>query len=524
VYTRVKQRLDRLTGLRHSRLMRNSAMGVEKESLRVNREGGIAQTPHPPAIGAALTHPYITTDYSEALTEFITPPFNEIRQVLDFLRDAQQFVYQRLQDEYLWATSMPCVVAGETSIPIARYGTSNAGQMKHVYRVGLGYRYGRVMQVIAGVHFNYSFPPEFWTVYSELEGNRLPMQDFIADSYMALIRNLQRFGWLIPYLFGASPAICKSFLGGAPTTLSEFNENTYYEPYATSLRMGDIGYQNNKENEHGIKANYDSLAAYIDSLTCAIQTPCTEYEKIGVLVDGDYRQLNANILQIENEYYSTIRPKQLLNGNEKPTLALKRRGIAYVELRSLDVNAFDPLGINERQLYFLECFLLFCLLHQSPAVSADERLAIDENELRAAHRGRDPELTLIRGDRSIRLREWATELLEEMQAVCELLDQSTAGSPYCDALQEQQRKVADPELTPSARMLGEMRDRGEGFYHFARRKSEIHQHFFNNLPLSESRERFFTELAIKSIEDQRAMEAADELSFAEYLQRYFAQS
>lgn len=523
MYQKARLRLNRLIGLRHSSLMRNSAIGVEKESLRVNEQGSIAHTRHPARLGSALTHPYITTDYSEALIEFITPPFRSIRESLDFLRDTQQFVYQCLDKEYLWATSMPCVVAGESSIPIAEYGTSNPGMMKHIYRRGLGYRYGRVMQVIAGVHFNYSFPPEFWPVYAELEGNRLPMQDFISESYMALIRNLQRFGWLIPYLFGASPAVCKSFLGDADTALELFNDNTYYEPYATSLRMGDIGYQNNKENEHGIKANYDSLAAYIESLTCAINTPCPEYANIGVMADGEYRQLNANILQIENEYYSTIRPKQILNGNERPTLALKRRGIAYVELRSLDVNAFDPLGINEQQLYFLECFLLFCLLHDSPVVSADERKAIDDNELRAAHRGRDPGLTLKRDSRTIGLRQWAAELLEEMQGVSELLDLSTRGSPYCSALQAQQQKVQDPEKTPSARMLNEMRDRGEGFYHFAKRMSEIHRHFFMNLPLSESRQRFFTELAAKSLEDQRAWEAADEVSFAEYLQRYYAQ-
>lgn len=523
MYQKARQRLNRLIGLRHSSLMRNSAIGVEKESLRVNEQGSIAQTRHPEKLGSALTHPYITTDYSEALIEFITPPFRSIRETLDFLRDTQQFVYQCLDKEYLWATSMPCVVAGESSIPIAEYGSSNPGMMKHIYRRGLGYRYGRVMQVIAGVHFNYSFPPEFWPVYAELEGNRLPMQDFISESYMALIRNLQRFGWLIPYLFGASPAVCKSFLGDADTSLEVFNDNTYYEPYATSLRMGDIGYQNNKENEHGIKANYDSLAAYIESLTCAINTPCPEYANIGVIVDGEYRQLNANILQIENEYYSTIRPKQILAGNERPTLALKRRGIAYVELRSLDVNAFDPLGINEQQLYFLECFLLFCLLHDSPVVSADERKAIDDNELRAAHRGRDPGLNLKRDSGTIGLRQWAAELLEEMQGVCELLDLSTSGNPYCSALQAQQQKVQDPEKTPSARMLNEMRDRGEGFYHFAKRMSEIHRHFFMNLPLSESRQRFFTELAAKSLEDQRAWEAADEVSFAEYLQRYYAQ-
>ena len=138
-------------------------------------------------------------------------------------------------------------------------------------------------------------------------------------------------------------------------------------------------------------------------------------------MDGEYRQLNTNILQIENEYYSTIRPKQILKGNEKPTLALKRRGVSYVELRSLDVNAFDPLGINERQLHFLECFLLFCLLHESPAIGDYERKAIDENELRAAHRGRDPKLKLIRGSDTGALTDWADELLQEMQAVCELL-------------------------------------------------------------------------------------------------------
>jgi glutamate--cysteine ligase len=127
MYAGLQQRLKKLNALKHSHLLRNSAIGVEKESLRVNSEGGIAQTPHPQALGSALTHPYITTDYSEALTEFITPPFHHIRQVLDFLRDTQQFVYQHLDNESLWPTSMPCVVSGETSIRIADYGNSNPG-------------------------------------------------------------------------------------------------------------------------------------------------------------------------------------------------------------------------------------------------------------------------------------------------------------------------------------------------------------------------------------------------------------
>ena len=523
MYSTARQRLKRLLDLQHSQLMRNSAIGVEKESLRVNRQGSIAQTPHPARLGSALTHPWITTDFSEALAEFITPPLQRVQDVLGFLRDTQQYVYQCLDDEFLWATSMPCVVDGETSIPIADYGTSNSGMMKHVYRKGLGYRHGCTMQVIAGVHFNYSFPAEFWPIYAELEGSRMPIQDFISESYMALIRNLQRFGWLIPYLFGASPAICKSFIGGRDTNLQSFDENTYYEPWATSLRMGDIGYQNNRENETGIKASYDNLQSYTDSLICAITTPCPEFEKIGVKVNGEWRQLNANILQIENEYYSTIRPKQIVTGNEMPSLALRRRGVAYVELRSLDVNAFDPLGINERQMYFLECFLLFCLLHESPPISISERRAIDENELKTAHQGRDPELKLTRDNEPVLLSTWASELLTEMHGVCELLDKSTEGSPYCNALAAQQKKVENPELTPSARMLQEMRDRGEGFYHFAKRMSEIHHHFFTNLPMSEEKQCFYSELASKSIEDQKAREAADVLSFDEYLKQYFSQ-
>ncbi|HHJ13719.1 MAG TPA: glutamate--cysteine ligase, partial [Gammaproteobacteria bacterium] len=170
MYRLARQRLRRLLDLQHRHLMRNSAMGVEKESLRVAQGGSIAQTPHPERLGSALTHPWITTDFAEALVEFITPPLNRVRDVLDFLRDTQQYVYRCLEDEFLWATSMPCVVDGETSIPIARYGSSNSGRMKHIYRRGLGYRHGRTMQVIAGVHFNYSFPPEFWPIYAELEG------------------------------------------------------------------------------------------------------------------------------------------------------------------------------------------------------------------------------------------------------------------------------------------------------------------------------------------------------------------
>lgn len=500
-------------------------IGVEKECLRVSPDGGISQSPHPVALGSALTNPYITTDYSEALLEFITPPFEHIESVLEFLRDSQAYVYQKLQnEELLWATSMPCVVAGESSIPIAYYGTSNAGQMKSIYRRGLGHRYGRVMQVIAGVHFNYSLPDTFWEHYrGQLGEEDVDLVDFRSDQYFAMLRNLQRYGWLVPYLFGASPAVCKSFLGGASTTLAEFDRNTYYEPYATSLRMGDIGYQNNKENETGVKACYRNLDAYVQTLQTAIETPYPGYEKIGIKVNGEYQQLNANLLQIENEYYSTVRPKQILQDNEKPIMALKRRGVQYIELRSLDVNAFDPLGINEIQLRFIEILMLYCLLDESDQICYSEREEIDRNELDVAHQGRDPALKLHYNSNRIRLKDWASELLDKMQAVSEILDLNKEGTPYQDALQQQVEKVRYPDMTPSARMLQEMSETREGFYHFAKRMSQKHYRYFTRLKISPEREAFFDKAVEESLARQKQIEEKDHLSLDDYLEAYFKQ-
>ena len=519
-----EKRLEALRRAGLAQLLGEGLIGLEKEGLRVSPDGGIAQTDHPAVLGSPLTHPYITTDYSEALTEFITPPTADRGEPLRFLRGLHSFACRRFDaDEILWATSMPCVLEGGKKIPIARYGDSNAGRMKTVYRRGLGHRYGRVMQVIAGVHFNYSLPLAFWPHYRELLGVERPLQDFVSDQYFGMLRNLQRFGWLIPYLFGASPAVCKSFLGGRPTNLESFDAHTYYAPYATSLRMGDIGYQNSKEQGTGLKACYDSLSAYVETLSRAIETPCPIYQAIGVKVNGRYEQLNANILQIENEYYSTVRPKQIPEGMEKPILALRDRGVRYIELRSLDVNAFHPLGIDEVQIRFLEAFMLFCLLRESPPINAFEQREIDRNEGGAAHRGRDPGLYLQRNGQEIPLRQWGLEICDALQPICELLDAGRPEAVYGQSLARQREALREPELTPSARMLREMRERGESFFEFAQRLSRDH---FDRLCQTELSPRLEAELerqARLSWERQRQIERADGVGFDQFLADYFAQ-
>jgi len=501
-------------------------VGLEKEGLRVDQNGKISQTPHPAAYGSPLTNPYITTDYSEALLELITPPCNSSEEAADFMAELHQFVCSELDDELIWNASMPCVVSGESSIPLAQYGSSNAAQMKTVYRRGLGHRYGRIMQVISGIHFNYSFSEAFWQHFQQLEDDHhdeKPLQEFISERYFGLLRNLQRIGWIVPYLFGASPAVCSSFLDGKPRNLDQFDEHTLFGPWATSLRMGDIGYQNNKENEIGVKACYDNIDEYINTLGYAVKTAYPGYEKMGVKVDGVYQQLNANILQIENEYYSTVRPKQIPLTGEAPIIALKNRGVAYVELRSIDINPFTPIGIELAQLHFLELVMVYCLLSDSPPMSPWERVEIDKNEMSVAHQGRKPGLKLQRHGSEIALRCWGEEIIEQMATIAELLDQDEEGSPYQNAMERQYAALIDPEKTPSARVLREMSQEGEAFFHFAKRRSQGYQQKMCEAEAPPKRLQQFKDAVVASNRRREEIESSDTFSFDDYLADYFSQ-
>ena len=514
----------RLAGLVNSgerAILRGGRKGVEKESLRVSPDGAIAQTRHPEALGAPLTNEHITTDFSEALIELVTPPFGETWELLQYLCDLHQFVYRHLQDELLWSTSMPSAINGDASIPLAQFGSSNVGTMKTVYRHGLGVRYGRIMQAISGVHFNYSFSPKLWGVLEAVNQSRLPAQDFISEQYFGVLRNYRRYGWLVLYLFGTSPAVSNSFFAGREITLPALDGDTVYEPFGTSLRMSDIGYRN--KNQSTLSVSVNSLAEYVRDLSRAIGTPYPPYQKLGVKVDGVYQQLNANILQIENEYYSFIRPKRIARSGERPTKALYRAGVEYVEVRALDVSAFDPVGVNQNKLRFLEAFLALCLLRESPPISGGEQSALDANHHLVARRGREPGLSLSREGRSFPMAEWARELLDSMQGLCEMLDHGELARPYTSALEQQRAKIDDVERTPSARLLAEMRQTGESFFQLALRMSNLHKDYFLGLyPPNESRLGEFAAEARDSLDAQRGIEAADNTDFDTYLAHYVA--
>jgi glutamate--cysteine ligase len=520
-----ERRLSSLVNSGEPQVLQGGRKGVEKESLRVTPEGELARSPHPRELGSALTNEHITTDFSEALIELVTPAFTQSWELLQYLLDLHQFVYRHLGDELLWATSMPCAIAGDDAIPLAQYGKSNVGRMKTIYRNGLGIRYGRMMQAISGVHYNYSFPSRFWEAYAALRESRDNGQNFISASYFDLLRNYRRFGWIVLYLFGVSPVVCRSFLRTEDPELRELTRGTMYAPHATSLRMSDLGYRN--RNQAGLSVSVNSLDEYVRDLTRAITTPHPPYEALGVKVKGpngdEYRQLNANILQIENEYYSFIRPKRVARSGERPTKALQRAGVEYVEVRALDVSAFDPVGVNQNKLRFLEAFLALCVLKDSPPIASSDEAPLDSNHVIVARRGREPGLTLVRDGRNVPMRDWARELIDSMAGICEVLDHGDPLRPYTTALAVQAAKLEDVSLTPSARLLNELMSTGESFFEQALRMSTFHKEYFLDLyhPNQDRLGEFAAE-AEESLERQKQLETGRSEPFDSYLARYFA--
>ncbi|MGH8354120.1 MAG: glutamate--cysteine ligase [Pseudomonas sp.] len=494
--------------------------GIERECLRVDADGQLALTPHPAVLGSALTHPQITTDYSEALLEFITPAEADPAATLDDLEKIHRFAASQLDGEYLWSPSMPCPLPGEEQIPIARYGDSLVGRLKYVYRKGLALRYGKTMQCIAGIHYNFSLPEALWPLLKEAEGDPQNDRDYQSARYIALIRNFRRYSWLLMYLFGASPALDAGFLRGRPHHLQKLDEHTLYLPYATSLRMSDLGYQNNAQA--GLTPCYNSLDSYLASLRQAVATPYPPYAEIGTKRDGEWLQLNTNVLQIENEYYSSIRPKRVTYTGERPLQALMARGVQYVEVRCLDINPFLPLGIDLSEARFLDAFVLFCALQDSPPLTGEECRGCTENFLKVVKDGRRPGLHLQRAGQQIELQLWAEELLERIQQIATLLDRSYAGTAHAEALAAQRAKLEDPALTPSAQVLAQLRERGESFSQFALRQSRAHADYFRSQPLSTADQARFEELARTSLAEQAELERTQVGDFDTFVGAYQA--
>ena len=494
--------------------------GIEKEGIRTAIDGNLSQHPHPQALGAALTHPNITTDFAEAQLELVTPAYADRGQLFDHLSTLHSYVANNLSDsEVMWGASMPPRLPSEEAIAIADYGHSNVGQMKQRYRHGLANRYGKKMQTISGIHYNFSLPETFWQALHQVEKSHQPLSEFISDRYFHMIRNIMRHGWIIGYLFGASPAVDSSYLVGKQHDLDELdfgsataaNHRTYYAPWATSLRLSNLGYSNSEQSKYAL--NYNNKHDYLSGLYNILAMPSEYYAQF-----EQSQQVNNNVLQLENELYSSVRPK-IVNDELRPLYAMCRYGVEYIELRSLDINPYLPLGLDQTQSYFLDLFLLYCALSPSAALDADEQALIQQRQERVAMQGRKPQLTLptLQGEQA--LETLGVDLLAGMEALLSLLEDQQEAAVYAQSIAREKGKLFDASLTPSARVLADMQRDNLSYTDFLLGLSQAHARQHQQVSKTTQLYKELTVAAKQSLVLQQEIEANDTISFDDYLQQ-----
>ncbi|MGY8840475.1 MAG: glutamate--cysteine ligase [Pseudomonadales bacterium] len=518
--TYLQQRLQQVKNSPVAKTLGSLQCGIEKEGLRVGVSGRVSHKDHPKSLGSSLTHGSITTDYSEALLEYITPVFQSPVAALDFMQELHSFSASQLHDigEYVWPASMPCYLDGEEDIRIANFGSSNTGKLKHTYRVGLAWRYGKIMQSIAGLHFNFSPQDNFWPAYQQLLSDEQSLCDFQSSQYFSLIRNFRRHSWVLLYLFGASPALDASFVNGRDIDLEQGPDGCLVGPYATSLRMSDLGYNNKVQSV--LNLCFNDLDNYAKSLEHAISTPLSKYENLGVKVDGGYRQLNANLLQIENEYYSDIRPKRVTRPGQKPVHALKEGGVEYVEVRNIDLNPFLPLGIDAQQSQFINAFLTWCLFSQSPVISDQECEVIGINQAVVVRQGRKPGLMLqtCGGEKS--LQSLGLDIITNLRLVADVMPEK---EHVLAAISTMEARLKDASLTPSAQVLAAMEQGNLSHHQLSFELAQKHQAYHLQQSLSLQRRQELSEQVSESIVNQERIEAEQTEPFDDFLAAYLAQ-
>jgi len=501
------------------KILKSIFRGIERETLRIEKNGSFSKKMHPYLIGSPLTHRWITTDFSENLLEFITPTSNNIDYLLSFLKDLHCFTALKTKNELMWPFSIPYFYESKTNIPIAQYGNSNLGKMKTIYRIGLKNRYGDLPNTISGVHYNFSLPVIFWDHWKKTT-NKKNNTDYVSACYLNLMRNYYRFGWIIPYLFGASPAISPSFLKNKKTKylFKKNKENILYLPWSTSLRLSDIGYTN--VNSIDLNIMFNDLNSYIKSLKKAIETPSKQFINIGLKdINGNFKQLNTNILQMENELYIQIRPKRKTNNGESLIEALKNRGIEYVEIRSLDINPFSPIGISKKQILFLDLFLIWCALIDLPQIDTMDFSLTNKNWETIIFEGRKPNQEIYINNKYEKktLIEVSKIIFKDLDQIASILDYNEDNVLYQKTCHEMKLFFQDPDLTYSAQFLKFLIRSGikkTGLY----LANKYHKKFIDKNYLNIN-QNILEKETIRSHQKTKKIEESDMLSFEQYIKK-----
>jgi glutamate--cysteine ligase len=286
--------------------------------------------------------------------------------------------------------------------------------------------------------------------------------------------------------------------------------------------MGRLGYQSDAQAT--LSVSYNGLDSYGASLHEALTRPYPPYEALGIFnPGGEYNQLSTSLLQIENEFYGTIRPKRVIRPGERPLHALRERGVEYVEVRCMDLDPFEPLGIGADTMRLIDVFLLHCLLSDSPPDTPEEIAALARNQHRTAERGREPGLRLERGGGEVALSDWGAQLLDECEPIAAALDAAQGGDRHARALAAAVESLRHPEALPSARVLDAVvREHGSSYTAFVKARSAQTRRLLLERPFAPEQQAAFERLASESVQAQRRAEAADPMPFEAFRQQYLS--
>lgn len=326
--------------------MLKGEFGLEKESLRVTPEGFLAQTAHP-----FINNPNIERDFCENQVELITNVSDSIEEVWEELAILQKETVKTLHNletgkELLWPFSNPPYVKGEQDIPIANYQGTHIG--KEQYREYLAKKYGKKKMLFSGIHFNFSFPKELMEKGYQ-QGNVSSMKEYKNEIYLKLAKMVTRYSWLIVYLMAASPVMDGSFF-------HDKDKGKVVLKNLASPRCSKIGYW----NDFVPLLEYDNMDSYIKSIEAYVE--------------------RGQLKEVMELYY----PVRLKPIGENSLDNLKKSGVNHIELRMLDLNPLEPVGIRKEDLKFLHLFLVYLMFLKDREFSHFEQIMAIKNEKRAA--------------------------------------------------------------------------------------------------------------------------------------------
>lgn len=294
--------------------------GVEREGQRVTLDGALATTDHPACLGNRSYNPYIQTDFSETQMELITPVADSLDDLFDYLEAIHDVAWRSIpKNEQLWPLSMPPELPEkDEDIMIAKL----SAHEDVLYRRYLAREYGKRKQMVSGIHFNFEYGRELVEALA-IQQSQLSLEEFKTQLYLKAARNYLHYRWLITYLFGASPQSEKGYFTK--------NDQEIPDEPIRSIRSSHFGYKNNED----VHVSYRSLEGYLADIE---------------------RMIEEGKLSEEKEFYAPLR----FRGGQKVS-DLVNTGIKYIELRNIDINPFERVGLSKEQARFLHLFLLYML-------------------------------------------------------------------------------------------------------------------------------------------------------------------